>query len=158
MKITCSGHNKKTGKPCSRKVAIEGGWCYQHKLDKHVKIPEDISQVIGKKPIVIDDIGVKLPKEVFKTVIAPRQNNTNTAYLPDNIEYLNEAVEATNPFPKKPILINVEHDNIEHLNPSRIFPKKKGKIKYITITKNYSHPWIKKLWKRIKDFFKRDKK
>lgn len=131
MKITCSGSNKKTGKPCSRKVAIEGGWCYQHKIEKHVKIPEDISQVIGKKPIVIDDIGVKLPKEVFKTVIAPRQNNTNTAYLPDNIE---------------------------HLNPSRIFPKKKGKIKYITITKNYSHPWIKKLWKRIKDFFKRDKK
>lgn len=145
MKITCSGHNKKTGKPCSRKVAIEGGWCYQHKLDKHVKIPEDISQVIGKKPIVIDDIGVKLPKEVFKTVITPPvdmivhntdaiiHGNANTAYLPDNIE---------------------------HLNPSRTFPKKKGKIKDITITKNYSEPleWIKKLWKRIKDFFKRDKK
>jgi len=119
MKPTCNDPNTTSGNPCGNKVPTEGDRCYRHK--KYAQsIPKDISQVVGKKPklIVIDDIDengdqIIPPKEVFKTVIIPQQDiithstdiihhsGTNTAHLPDNIEYLN---------PTKPNLNKVEDD------------------------------------------------
>ena len=142
MKITCSGSNQKTGKACSRKVAENGGWCYQHRPEKQIKIPEDISRVIGhraiitrnprKEPelIVIDDVlkdGKEIPKEVFESVITPSKNTTIHVHSTDIINH-----ENMKPFPKKPILTTIGDD---------------------TIRKDYSL-----IWTRIKDFFKRNKK
>lgn len=76
MKITCGDTGTSTGKPCGTKVAQRDYKCYRHKKKYQKTIPEDISQIVGKKPelIVIDDPydeNNPPPKEIFETVINP---------------------------------------------------------------------------------------
>lgn len=97
MKITCGDTGTATGKPCGSQVAKEGYKCYRHRIEKQVKIPKDISQVVGKKPVinpprkkpklvVIDDIfeGGEIPKEIFEPIMS---TSANTEHYSSSIVY-----------------------------------------------------------------------
>ncbi len=124
MNPTCNDPNTSSGEPCKNRVSSEDVRCYRHKDYVATPIPEDLSQVVGKKPtlIVIDDVfgedGKEIPKEVLESVISPSKNtpiHLGTFIITD----------------KKPILKEVEDD---------------------TIGKDYSLLWnrLKRLFKRNK--------